>query len=100
MYSLFVVDPDLVEIMQKNKQIDLANWLKLSPGYLSLLFRENRKLSWKMAEKIAQVIDARDVSAEKIIAASGPELRELLFRKYRTANRRRKEREKKYAQAS
>jgi hypothetical protein len=84
--------------MKNIKQLDIANWLQLSPGFLSQVFNENRSLSWTRAKRIAEIIDARDVTPVRIITASGSDLRKLLMRKYRTAERRKKERkEERYA---
>lgn len=70
--------------MDSLRQNDIAKWLGLSAGYLSQLFKENRHLSWQTAYRIAGIIDMRP---EAVIAATGDELRELLFKKYRAAKR-------------
>jgi plasmid maintenance system antidote protein VapI len=70
--------------MESFRQNDIADWLGVSAGYLSQLFKEDRHLSWQNAHRIAGIIDMRP---ETVIAASGDNLRKLLYRKYRAAKR-------------
>jgi plasmid maintenance system antidote protein VapI len=61
------------------KQIDIANWLSLSPPHISLLFQGERSLSWKTAQRVARLIGTKP---EKLMTTSGPDLKELLFKKF------------------
>jgi len=72
-------------IVSDYKQIDIANWVQLSPAFVCLLFKGQRNMSWPTAKKLARKIGTRP---EKIMDKRGEELQRLLYREF--ANRERK----------
>jgi len=71
---------------QQISQAELAEWVGISPPYLSQLVNEHRYLSRNKALEIGEFIG---VKPSRLFMTNGEELLRLLLVKYKTARRKR-----------